>query len=62
MTVKELINQLEKMPQDAKVIYFDGDNGWCEPKVEFTTKYLKNPYSASASKYVYGKFVDLSAG
>ena len=53
MTVKELINQLEKMPQDAKVIYFDGDNGWCEPRVEFVTRYIEEPYSSSTPKYIW---------
>lgn len=28
MTVKELIKKLNKMPQNAEVMYFDGDNGW----------------------------------
>ena len=28
MTVKELVKKLNKMPQSAEVMYFDGDNGW----------------------------------
>ena len=28
MTVKELVKKLNKMPQNAEVMYFDGDNGW----------------------------------
>lgn len=28
MTVKQLRAKLEKMPQDAEVEYYDGDNGW----------------------------------
>ncbi len=31
MTVKELIEKLKKMPQDAEVMYYDGDNGWTSP-------------------------------
>lgn len=31
MTVKELIKELEKMPQNAEVMYYDGDNGWTTP-------------------------------
>jgi hypothetical protein len=31
MTVKQLIKVLEKMPQDAEVMYYDGDNGWTTP-------------------------------
>jgi hypothetical protein len=27
MTVQQLIKQLSKMPHDAQVIYYDGDNG-----------------------------------
>ena len=39
MTVKELIKELEKQPQNAEVMYYDGDNGWTTPSVE----YLSNP-------------------
>ena len=28
MTVAELIKELEKMPQNEEVMYYDGDNGW----------------------------------
>ena len=31
MTVEELIKELEKMPQDVEVMYYDGDNGWTSP-------------------------------
>ena len=42
MTVRELIKELQKMPQDTKVMYYDGDNGWVTPSVE----YIPNaPYS-----------------
>lgn len=27
MTVKQLIKELSKMPQNAQIIYYDGDNG-----------------------------------
>ena len=39
MTVADLIKELEKQPQNAKVMYYDGDNGWTTPSVE----YLINP-------------------
>lgn len=42
MTVKELIKKLQKMPQDAEVMYYDGDNGWVTPSVEYI---LNAPYS-----------------
>lgn len=35
MTVAEFIEKLSKMPQNAEVQYYDGDNGWTEPSVEF---------------------------
>lgn len=60
MTVKELIKELEKMPSDAEVIYYDGDNGWCTPNVEYTTKYPKYVYTPN-SEYVHGHFVNLTA-
>lgn len=60
MKVKELIAMLEKMPPNAEVIYHDGDNGWCSPNVEYTTKYPKYIYS-SKTEYVYGQFVNLTA-
>ena len=42
MTVKELIKELQKMPQEVQVMYYDGDNGWVTPSVE----YISNaPYS-----------------
>ena len=60
MTVKEFIKQLEKMPPNAKVIYNDGDNGWVEPRVEYTTKIRKYIY-ASKTEYINGSFVDITA-
>lgn len=35
MTVKELIKELKKQPQNAEVMYYDGDNGWVTPNVEY---------------------------
>ena len=60
MKVKELVQILQKMPQDAEVIYHDGDNGWCAPCPQYITEYPKYVY-ASKTKKVYGKFVDLTA-
>lgn len=59
MTVQELIKQLEKMPPDAEVIYHDGDNGWVEPSVEYTTKLRKYAY-APKEEYICGSFVNLT--
>jgi hypothetical protein len=57
MTVKELIKELDKMPQDARVVYYDGDNGWSEiDEVQYLTE-LKNPYQNKIERK--GKFVDL---
>lgn len=42
MTVAELIKELEKMPQDAEVMYYDGDNGWTSP---YNIRYGKFPVS-----------------
>lgn len=60
MKVKELIEILQKMPQDAQVIYYDGDNGWCTPRPEFITEYREYIY-APKSRMIKGKFVDLTA-
>lgn len=60
MKVKDLIKQLQKMPQDAEVIYYDGDNGWCAPSPQYITEYREYVY-AEKSKVVRGKFVDLTA-
>lgn len=35
MTVKELIQELKKQPQNAQVMYYDGDDGWTTPGVEY---------------------------
>ena len=60
MTVKEFIAQLGKMPPNAEVIYHDGDNGWVEPSVEYTTKLPKYIYSLK-TEYIYGSFVDITS-
>lgn len=60
MKVKELIKILQTMPQDAEVIYYDGDNGWCTPRPEFITEYSAFAYSSKTRK-IKGKFVDLTA-
>lgn len=60
MKVKDLIKQLQKMPQDAEVIYHDGDNGWSTPSPQYITEYREYVY-AEKSKVVRGKFVDLTA-
>lgn len=60
MQVKELIKILQKMPQDAEVIYYDGDNGWRTPCPEFITEYSEFVYSSKTRK-IKGKFVDLTA-
>lgn len=60
MTVKELIAMLEKMPPNAKVIYHDGDNGWCSPNVEYRTKIPKTIYTPK-TEWEHGSFVDLTA-
>ena len=59
MTVKELIQLLTKMPQDAKVMYYDGDDGWVTPSVE----YVKNAkrYVYSQSNETIGSVVSLTA-
>jgi hypothetical protein len=45
------------MPQDARVVYYDGDNGWSEvDEVQYLTE-LKNPYQNKIERK--GKFVDL---
>jgi hypothetical protein len=59
MTVNELIARLKKMPPDAEVIYYDGDNGLCTPNVEYTTKTLTRRYPKP--EWEYGSFVDLTA-
>lgn len=60
MKVNELIKILQKMPQDAEVIYYDGDNGWCTPRPEYITEHYTRIYGSNPKK-VYGKFVDLTA-
>lgn len=44
MTVKQFIKKLEKMPQDAEVMYYDGDNGWTTPSDVQYGKFLISIY------------------
>ena len=60
MKVKDLIKILQKMPQDAEVIYHDGDNGWCTPRPEYITEYREYTHSPK-TRMIKGKFVDLTA-
>lgn len=60
MKVKDLIKILQKMPQDAEVIYHDGDNGWVTPRPEYITEYREYIY-APKSRMIKGKFVNLTA-
>jgi len=59
MKVKELIQLLMKMPQDAQVMYYDGDDGWVTPNVE----YIKNAkrYAYNPSQETIGSVVSLTA-
>lgn len=59
MTVKELIEQLEKMPQDLPVYYYDGDNGWCAPQVQYIENAVKSIYNKEAG--CIGAIVDLTS-
>ena len=46
MTVKQLQKILNKMPQDAEVVYYDGDNGLCYvTEVEHHTEIIVNPWA-----------------
>lgn len=59
MTVKELIQLLTKMPPNASVMYYDGDDGWVTPSVE----YIKNAkrYAYNQSNETIGSLVSLTA-
>lgn len=59
MTVKELIKQLEKMPQDLPVYYYDSDNGWCTPQIQYIKNAVKNIYNKEAG--CIGAIVDLTS-
>ena len=57
MTVGELIKKLEKMPQDADVMYYDGDNGWTSPS---NIRYGKFPISIYHPKLGCIECVDIT--
>ena len=59
MTVKELIEELQKVPQDAEVKYYDGDNGWMTvEEVEFTDEIVVNVHARDID-YANGNFAIL---
>lgn len=58
MTVRELIAELIKMPQNEKVLYYDGDNGWTEPKVEYIKNAPRSYYHLKGEKI--GSIVSLT--
>lgn len=59
MTVKELIQLLTEMPQDAKVMYYDGDDGWVTPNVEYVENAKRYAYNPSTE--TIGSVVSLTA-
>lgn len=60
MTVKELINELNKMPADAEVMYYDGDNGWITvEECTHETEVVKQIYSP-VPEIMTGNFVILT--
>ena len=58
MTVKELRKKLGNIPDEAKILYWDGDNGgWTLfDEIEYTEKLDVSGYGRE-KKYRYGKFV-----
>lgn len=44
MKVKDLIKELEKMPKDYEVRYYDSDNGWVTVCEVECGSFLKSPY------------------
>jgi hypothetical protein len=61
MTVKQLREKLSEMPQDAEVIYYDGDNGVTYiNEVEYETSiimypHMRNPQREDANVVVLGE-------
>lgn len=61
MTVKQLQKELSKMPQDAEVIYYDGDNGATSVneveyrKYTYTNMWQLNPTKVPANIVVLGE-------
>lgn len=48
MTVKELREKLSDMPQDAEIVYYDGDNGATTvEEVEYQNEIMLNPWAAT---------------
>lgn len=59
MTVKELIERLKKMPQDAQVEYPDANN-WENYTVDFVRSMTHNDYNEESWKYEETEFVLIS--
>lgn len=60
MKVKDLIKQLQKMPQNANVMYYDGDNGWVTPSIEVRENPPVCGWRPDGAK-LRGTIVDLTA-
>lgn len=60
MKVKDLIKQLQKVPQNADVMYYDGDNGWVTPSIEVRENPPVSSYHPNGAK-LHGIIVDLTA-
>lgn len=60
MTVKALIKELQKMPQDATIKYYDGDNGWTTVMAcSYQERIIDSIYNPNPN-YIEGKFVILT--
>lgn len=60
MTVKRMKELLNHLPDNAEIVYWDGDNGgwtWFN-NIEYTEKLNLSVYRQE-KKYQYGKFVKL---
>ena len=60
MKVKDLIKQLQKMPQNANVMYYDGDNGWVTPSIEVRENPPVSGWHPNGAK-LHGTIIDLTA-
>ncbi len=60
MKVKDLIKQLQKMPQNVDVLYFDGVDGWVTPSIEVRENPPVSFYHPDGAK-LRGTIVDLTA-
>lgn len=47
------------MPQDLPVYYYDSDNGWCTPQIQYIKNAVKNIYNKEAG--CIGAIVDLTS-